>query len=121
MHRRISIIQLPIDGILLGLLLAPASLAFVNLLELPAFEDEGTAMRWIWRAIEAGEWLQPLSDGKPLQVWPIVPFVKAGVHPLNSMRTLNVAVRVLGSWHRGSYCKETLSPASVRKTCIASN
>jgi 4-amino-4-deoxy-L-arabinose transferase-like glycosyltransferase len=85
------------DWLAIGVLLAISSLAFIRLLALPAFEDEGTELRWIWRAIEAGEWLQPLSDGKPLQVWAMVPFVKMGLHPLTVMRTLNVLVGMLGS------------------------
>ncbi|HEY1873641.1 MAG TPA: hypothetical protein VGG67_04495 [Steroidobacteraceae bacterium] len=50
-------------------LLLLGSLAFIRLLALPAFEDEGTEMRWIWRVIEAGEWLQPLADGKATSIF----------------------------------------------------
>jgi hypothetical protein len=53
-------------------LLLLGSLAFVRLMALPAFEDEGSQLRWVWRIIEAGEWLQPLGDGKPLEAWPLV-------------------------------------------------
>jgi hypothetical protein len=85
------------DWFALGALVLLSSLAFIHLMALPAFEDEGTELRWIWRAIEAGEWLQPLNDGKPLQVWPMVPFIKIGLHPLTVMRALNVLVGMLGS------------------------
>ena len=36
------------------------SLAFVRLMALPAFEDEGSQLHGIWRLIDAGEWLQNL-------------------------------------------------------------
>jgi len=39
--------------LLLGLL------AFVHVMAIPAFEDEGSQLRLVWRLIEAGEWLQP--------------------------------------------------------------
>jgi 4-amino-4-deoxy-L-arabinose transferase-like glycosyltransferase len=78
-------------------LLLLGSLAFIRLLALPAFEDEGTEMRWIWRVIEAGEWLQPLADGKPLEVWPMVPLVWLGLHPLTAMRALNVLAGMAGA------------------------
>lgn len=81
----------------IGALLLLGSLAFIRLLALPAFEDEGTELRWIWRVIEAGEWLQPLADGKPLEVWPVVPLVWLGLHPLTAMRALNVLVGMAGA------------------------
>jgi hypothetical protein len=59
-------------------LLLLGSFAFVHLMALPAFADEGDQLRWIWRVIEAGEWLQPLGDGKPLEAWPMVPLVRLG-------------------------------------------
>jgi hypothetical protein len=43
---------------------------------LPVFEDEGSQLRWIRRAIKAGESLHPLAEGKPLEVWPWVPLAK---------------------------------------------
>jgi hypothetical protein len=51
----------------IAVLLLLGSFAFVRLMALPAFEDEGSQLRWVWRLIEAGEWLQPLGDGKPLE------------------------------------------------------
>ena len=71
-------------------LLLLSSLAFAHLMILPAFEDEGSQLRWIWRLIEAGEWLQPLSDGKPLEVWPIVPLVRLGLPDLAAARAMHV-------------------------------
>lgn len=54
-------------------------------------------MRWIWRIIEAGEWLQPLGDGKPLEAWPMVPLVRLGFHPLTAMRALHVLAGMIGA------------------------
>jgi hypothetical protein len=51
---------------ILALLLLSA-VAFVRLLAIPPFEDEGSQLRWIARILEAGEWLAPLEDGKPLE------------------------------------------------------
>jgi hypothetical protein len=85
------------DLLPITILLLVGSAAFVRLLALPPFEDEGTELRWIWRVIEAGEWLQPLADGKPLQVWPMVPFVWLGLPPLGVIRAVNVLVGMVGS------------------------
>ena len=49
------------------------SLAFLNLMALPTFEDEGTQLGWISRLIDAGEWQLPLAEGKPLEDWPMAP------------------------------------------------
>jgi uncharacterized membrane protein len=81
----------------IGALLLLGSLAFVHLMMLPAFEDEGSQLRWVWRIIEAGEWLQPLGDGKPLEAWPLVPLVRLGFHPLNSARALHVLAGMAGA------------------------
>jgi hypothetical protein len=78
-------------------LLLLGSLAFVHLMALPAFEDEGSQLRWVWRIIEAGEWLQPLGDGKPLEAWPLVPLVRLGFDPLNSARALHVLAGMIGA------------------------
>ena len=44
-------------------LLLLSSFAFVHLMALPVFADEaGPGCAWIWRVIEAGEWLQPLGE-----------------------------------------------------------
>ena len=85
------------DLLPITILLLLGSAAFVRLLALPPFEDEGTELRWIWRVIEAHEWLQPLADGKPLQVWPMVPFVWLGLPALGVIRAVNVLVGMLGS------------------------
>jgi hypothetical protein len=73
-----------------GALLLLGSVAFVHLAKLPMFEDEGSQLRLIWRVIERGEWLQPLGDGKPLEAWPMVPFVAMGITPILAMRALHV-------------------------------
>ncbi len=83
---------LPIAGLLLL-----GSLAFVHLMALPAFADEGGQLGWIWRVIEAGEWLQPLGDGKPLEAWPMVPLVWLGFEPLMAARALHVLAGMLGA------------------------
>jgi 4-amino-4-deoxy-L-arabinose transferase-like glycosyltransferase len=78
-------------------LLLLGSFAFIHLMALPAFEDEGSQMRWIWRIIEAGEWLQPLDEGKPLEAWPMVPLVRLGFPPLAAMRGLHVLAGMIGA------------------------
>ena len=78
-------------------LLLLGSVAFVHLMALPAFEDEGSQLRWVWRIIEAGEWLQPLGDGKPLEAWPLVPLVRLGFHPLKLARALHVLAGMVGA------------------------
>ncbi|GEM_PF-2057622 len=81
----------------ISVLLLLGSLAFVHLLALPIFEDEGSQLRWVWRIIEAGEWLQPLGDGKPLEAWPLVPLVRLGIHPLTAARALHVLAGMIGA------------------------
>jgi dolichyl-phosphate-mannose-protein mannosyltransferase len=81
----------------ISVLLLLGSLAFVHLLALPVFEDEGSQLRWVWRIIDAGEWLQPLGDGKPLEAWPLVPLVRLGVHPLTAARALHVLAGMIGA------------------------
>lgn len=81
-----------------ALLLGVGSLAFFHLMALPAFEDEGTQLRWIFRSIEAAEWLQPLSDGKPLEAWPMVPLARLNPHPLAAIRALHVLAGLIGAF-----------------------
>ncbi len=78
-------------------LLILSALAFVHLTALPAFEDEGSQLRLIWRLIEAGEWLQPLGDGKPLEAWPMAPLVQLGLPPLTAIRALHVMAGMIGA------------------------
>jgi 4-amino-4-deoxy-L-arabinose transferase-like glycosyltransferase len=77
-------------------LLLLGSSAFAHLMALPAFEDEGSQLRWVSRIIDAGEWLQPLGDGKPLEAWPLVPLVRLGSHPLIAARVLHVLAGMVG-------------------------
>ena len=76
----------------IGALLLLASLAFVRLMALPAFEDEGSQLRLVWRVIESGEWLQPLSEGKPLEAWLMAPLVRLAGQPLMAVRAVHVVV-----------------------------
>ena len=85
------------DALPTAALLLLGSLSFVHLTSLPAFEDEGSQLRWIWRLLEAGEWLQPLNDGKPLEAWPIAPLVALGLSPLWVMRALHVLAGMMGT------------------------
>ena len=78
-------------------LLLLGSFAFLHLTALPPYEDEGSQLRWIWRIIEAGEWLLPLGDGKPLEAWPMVPLVRLGFHPLTAVRALHVLAGMIGA------------------------
>jgi len=85
------------DILPMAALLLLGSFAFVHLMALPVFADEGDQLRWIWRVIEAGEWLQPLGDGKPLEAWPMVPLVRLGFHPLSAARALHVLAGMIGA------------------------
>ncbi len=85
------------DVLPVAALLALGSFAFAHLMALPAFADEGGQLHWIYRVIEAGEWLRPLGDGKPLEAWPMVPLVRLGLHPLTAARTLHVLAGLLGA------------------------
>jgi uncharacterized membrane protein len=85
------------DIVPVAALLLLGSFAFVRLSALPAFADEGDQLRWIWRVIEAGEWLQPLGDGKPLEAWPMVPLVWLGLNPLAAARALHVLAGMIGA------------------------
>jgi hypothetical protein len=78
-------------------LLLLGSLAFTHLMSLPPFEDEGSQLRWIWRAIEANEWTEPLSEGKPLEAWPFVPVVMFAPKPLAAIRALHVLCGMIGA------------------------
>jgi 4-amino-4-deoxy-L-arabinose transferase-like glycosyltransferase len=78
-------------------LLILSALAFVHLTALPVFEDEGSQLRLIWRLIEAGEWLQPVSYGKPLEVWPMAPLLQLGLPPLTAIRALHVIAGMIGA------------------------
>jgi hypothetical protein len=83
--------------LVVGALLLLGSAALVQLTAVPMFEDEGSQLHLIWRVIEAQEWLQPLSDGKPLEVWPMVPLVKLGLQPLAAIRALHVLAGMIGA------------------------
>jgi 4-amino-4-deoxy-L-arabinose transferase-like glycosyltransferase len=83
---------LPISALLLI-----GSFAFVHLMALPAFEDEGSQLRLVWRLIEAKEWLQPLSEGKPLEAWLMMPLVRLADQPLAPIRSFHVLVGILGA------------------------
>jgi hypothetical protein len=82
-------------GPIAGLLLL-GSLAFVRLTAMPMFEDEGSQLREVYRAIEASEWLAPLGTGKPLEAWPMVPLVWLGVPSLVALRAVHVLAGMLG-------------------------
>ncbi len=81
----------------IGALMLISSFAFVHLMAIPAFEDEGTQLRLVYRLIEANEWLQPLGEGKPLEAWPMVPLVLFGGQPLAAIRALHVLVGMMGA------------------------
>ncbi len=81
----------------MGALLLLGSVPLFHLMAVPAFEDEGSQLRWIWRIIEAGEWLQPLGDGKPLEAWPMVPLVRLSHQPLAAIRAVHVLVGMIGA------------------------
>jgi Dolichyl-phosphate-mannose-protein mannosyltransferase len=85
------------DLIACGALALLGSCAFIRLMAVPAFEDEATQLRWISRAVQAGEWLQPLSEGKPLEVWPMIPLARCSSVPLTAIRRLHVFVGMTGA------------------------
>jgi hypothetical protein len=97
-------------------LLLLGSFAFVHLMALPAFEDEGSQLRWIWGIIEEGEWLQPLDEGKPLEAWPMVPLVWLGFPALAAMRGLHVLAGMIGAVLTYALALEV----SDRRTALAS-
>jgi hypothetical protein len=78
-------------------LLFLGSVAFMHLMALPVFEDEGSQLRRIWRVMDEGEWLQPLDEGKPLEVWPMVPLASFAPQPLAAIRALHVLAGVIGA------------------------
>jgi hypothetical protein len=73
------------------------SCAFINLMAIPAFEDEGSQLRWVWRLSESRDWLQSLGDGKPLEAWPMAPLLHLGVQPLLAIRAVHVLVGIIGT------------------------
>ena len=83
---------LPISALLLL-----GCVAFFHLTLLPAFEDEGSQLRWIWRAIEANDWSAPISEGKPLEAWPLIPLVMLAPQPLAAIRALHVIYGMIGA------------------------
>lgn len=85
------------DRLPIAALLLIGSLAFIHLMSLPSFEDEGSQLRWISRAIEANEWTEPLSEGKPLEAWPLVPVVMLAAQPLAAVRALHVLYGMVGA------------------------
>ena len=78
-------------------LIGLGSLALIRLLAVPAFEDEGTHLRWIRRIIDAAEWLQPLNEGKPLEAWLMAPWVWAGLPALTVIRALHAFAGIIGA------------------------
>jgi hypothetical protein len=85
------------DLVPVAALLLLGSFAFKHLLAVPAFEDEGSQLRLIWRVIGAGEWLPPLREGKPLEVWPMVPLAMFAPQPLAAIRALHVFCGMIGA------------------------
>jgi hypothetical protein len=71
--------------------------AFINLMAIPAFEDEGTQLRAVWRLVEARDWLLPLVEGKPLEAWPMAPLVFLGIQPLLAIRAVHVLAGMAGA------------------------
>jgi hypothetical protein len=78
-------------------LLLLGSLAFIRLMALPPFQDEGSQLRWVWRLVEAGDWRPSLSEGKPLEAWLVAPLALAGFAPLAAARTLHVLAGMVGA------------------------
>jgi len=78
--------------LLLGLAVLGCLLALTHLMALPAFEDEGTQLRLMQRLLYAGEWLAPLGDGKPLEVWLMAPLASLAREPLWAVRAVHVLV-----------------------------
>jgi hypothetical protein len=87
----------PRDLVAVGTLILLSSLAFVDLMALPVFEDEGSQLRWISRLIDAGEWQLSLPEGKPLEDWPMAPLFQLAGHPLVAIRALHVVVGIVGA------------------------
>src|SRR5580704_3485771 len=77
------------DIVPIGALMLIGSFAFVHLMALPAFEDEGSQLRSVWRVIEAGEWLQPLGAIRALHVL---------VGMMGAALTYRLGLRVTDRW-----------------------
>jgi len=71
--------------------------AFVHLMAVPAFEDEGTQLRWIARLLQAGEWQLSVHAGKPLEALPMAPLYPLVTHPLVAIRALHVLAGIIGA------------------------
>jgi hypothetical protein len=85
------------DLLPIAVLLLFGCVAFAHLTLLPAFEDEGSQLRWIWRAIEANDWSAPINEGKPLEAWPLIPLVMLAAQPLPAIRALHVIYGMIGA------------------------
>ncbi|HEX4242317.1 MAG TPA: hypothetical protein VHZ53_12975 [Steroidobacteraceae bacterium] len=81
----------------LAVLAVLVSASLFRLMALPAFEDEGTQLRLVWRIVTSGEWLQPLAEGKPLEAWPMVPLAWLGLPLLESIRAVHVLAGFLAA------------------------
>ena len=78
-------------------LIAISSIGFVNLWTFPPFVDEAVHLWWVWRIIEAGDWLRPFGVGKPLEAWLAVPIVQLGGDALTEMRILHVVAGIVST------------------------
>jgi hypothetical protein len=79
---------------LMGAVALVGATAFVHLMALPPFVDEGTQLRLIGRLLEQGEWRQPLYEGKPLEIWLMAPFAHLAGTELAAVRAVHVLIGV---------------------------
>lgn len=100
----------------IGALLLVSSLACVHLTALPVFEDEGSQLRMIFRIIAGGGWLEPLLEGKPLEVWPMIPLVLLPVQPIVATRAVHVVLGMTGT----ALVYDLASQLTTRRVAFAS-
>jgi len=70
------------------------AVSFIGLRSFPIFVDEAINLWWLYRITDFGEWLRPLGDGKPLEVWPVLPLIWLGCDALTCMRALHVVAGI---------------------------
>lgn len=83
------------DRLALTILTLVGCISFIKLRSFPIFVDESINLWWLYRLTEFGEWWRPLGDGKPLEVWPVLPLVWFGCDALTSMRALHVIAGIV--------------------------
>lgn len=83
------------DWLAFGVLLLISCMSFIRLRSFPIFVDESINLWWLYRLADFGEWWRPLGDGKPLEVWLVLPLIWLGCDALICMRALHVVAGIM--------------------------